>query len=134
MALFACGGESDAVNAAAGSAMATLNGQVVLQPRGALQLDASVRVRLEDVSRADAPAMIIAETTFPAKGHSSPIPFALEYDPTRIDERYRYAVRAEIRDARKRLLWVTTTHHGALTQGAPSDGIQVTVEPVTRPH
>jgi hypothetical protein len=34
MALFACGGESDAGNAAAGSAMATLNGQVVLQPVG----------------------------------------------------------------------------------------------------
>jgi len=114
--------------------MTTLSGTVVLKPRGTLRLDATVRVRLEDVSRADAPAMIIAETSFPAKGHTSPIPFQLSYDPGRIDQRYRYAVRAEIRDPQNRLLWVTTTHHAALTQGAPDDNIEVAVEPVTRPH
>lgn len=115
-------------------ARATLSGQVVLQPRGPLRFDETVRVRLDDVSRADAPAMVIAETTFPAKGHTSPIPFSLDYDPARIDERFEYAVRAEIRDAGNRLTWVTTTRHPALTRGAPADGVTVTVEPVTRPH
>lgn len=133
--LVACGDATVESGVAASEAgQATLTGQVVLEPRGPLRFDETVRVRLEDVSRADAPAMIIAETTFPAKGHTSPIPFSLTYDPDRIDERFEYAVRAEIRDAGNRLTWVTTARHPALTRGAPGDGVVVTVEPVTRPH
>lgn len=114
--------------------MATLTGHVVLQPRAPLRLDAMIRVRLVDVSLADAPAMVLGEARIAAQGQPVPVPWRLQYDPRRIDANHRYALRAEIRDAQGILLWQTTTSHPVLTGGAPSDQVEVTVEPVTRPH
>lgn len=59
---------------------------------------ATVYVRLEDVSRADAPARIVAEQMIQdfshAAGTVSPLPFALQgFAP---DERSRYSVRVHV--------------------------------------
>lgn len=113
-------------------ANATLSGTVTYRERIPLRLDAVIRVRLEDVSLADAPALVLAETEFPAKGLSVPVPFELQYDPKRIDLRNRYAVRAEIRGGGNELLWTTTTMHPVLTADAPADGVEIQVEQVRR--
>ncbi|NIV19824.1 MAG: hypothetical protein GWN54_04115 [Gammaproteobacteria bacterium] len=97
-----------------------------------LRLDAVIKVRLLDVSLQDAPAMVLAEQEIPARGLAVPIAFALPYDPTTIDGRYSYAVRAEIRDGRNVLLWTTTTSHPVLTRGAPTDGVEIMLELVKR--
>lgn len=136
--LFACAlllaacGSGDPPDAGGTAGPAVLSGAVTYRERMPLRLDAVIKVRLEDVSLADAPAMILAEQEIPARGLSVPVPFRLEYDPARIDERYRYAVRAEIRGAGNELLWTTTTSHPVLTRGAPRDGVEVVVERVAR--
>ena len=117
------------VPAAAAEASAVLNGTVTYVARIALPPGAVVRVRVEDVSLADAPARVVSEQTFEAT-REVPIPFALAYNPATIDVRHRYAVRAEIRDAAGALLWATTTATPVFTQGGPIDGVEVVVEQV----
>ena len=119
------------VPASAAEATAVLNGTVTYRVRIALPPGAVVRVRLEDVSRADAPASVVSEQTIRPTTHV-PIPFALAYSPGAIDVRHRYGVRAEIRDAAGTLLFTTTTFTPVFTNGAPIDGVEAVVEPVSR--
>lgn len=127
--LAGCGDAPEPVNK---PEMATLNGSVTYRERMMLRPDATITVRLQDVSRQDAPALLIAEQQISALGKSVPVPFSIEYDPARIDERYTYAVRAEIRGGDGALLWTTDTHHPVLTRGAPQDGVDIMVVAVGR--
>lgn len=111
---------------------AVLTGTVTYRPRIALPPDATVRVRLEDVSLADAPAPVLAEQTIAAEGRQVPFPFALRYSPAAAEPRRSYAVRAEIRDGAGALLWTTTRRYAVLTGDALNAGpVEVVVEPVT---
>ncbi len=117
------------VPASGAVASAVLNGTVTYRERMALPEGAVVRVRIEDVSRADAPATVIAEEDI-RPVTQVPVPFSLAYDPARIDVTHRYAVRAEIRDAAGQLLWTTTTNTPVFTQGGPIDGVEVVLSAV----
>ncbi|WP_375056029.1 YbaY family lipoprotein [Zobellella sp. DQSA1] len=112
------------------SEQATLSGSLGYLPRIALPDDARVTVALQDVSLADAPAETLAEQNFDTEGRQVPLPFSLNYDPEAIDQRHRYAVRGEIRDGQGTLLWTTAEHYGVLTQGQPSDNIEIRLEQV----
>lgn len=90
-----------------------------------MPLNAVITVRLQDISRQDAPALLLAETSLSAQGRSVPVPWTLEYDPAQVREKMTYAVRGEIRDAAGRLLWTTDTVHPVLTRGAPTDGVDI---------
>jgi putative lipoprotein len=79
---------------------------------------AVVEVQLLDVSIADAAAKTIASQTIQPE-HQVPIPFELVYDPSDIDERFTYAVRATIRD-RDQLLFTTDRSYRVLTRGYPN--------------
>jgi putative lipoprotein len=85
----------------------------------ALPPNAAIDVRLEDVSRADAPAVIVAEKIFPTNGKQVPIPFQLPYSANDIQPSHRYQVRAQITVADE-LLFVTTNAYPVITGGAPS--------------
>jgi putative lipoprotein len=122
-ALSACGGDTSPQPEA--PRMAELTGTVAYRERMALRMDAVITVRLSDVSRMDAPSILIAEETIEARGKSVPIPYRLTYDPSRIEERNTYAVRAEIRGADGQLMWTTDTVVPVLTRGAPSDGVDI---------
>lgn len=76
-------------------------------------------VRVEDVSRADAPALVLAEASEPLTG-APPYRVSLGLPTAQIDPRHAYAARAEIRDAAGALVFVTDTRHAVLTQGAPA--------------
>lgn len=117
------------IAAGASQATAVLNGTVTYRERIALAPGSVIRVRVEDVSLADAPAAVVAEASF-VPIRQVPVPFSLAYDPVRIDVSRRYAVRAEIRDAAGTLLWTTTTQTPVFTQGGPVDGVEVVVERV----
>jgi uncharacterized lipoprotein YbaY len=93
----------------------SVSGSVAYRERIALPPAATVEVTLEDVSRADAPADVIARLTLQAAGQV-PIPFDLPYDPSRIDDGHRYAVRARILDGQQ-LLFTTTETTLVVTQG-----------------
>ena len=76
-------------------------------------------VRVEDVSLADAPAKVLAETREPLTG-APPYRVTLGFLTSQIDPRHTYAARAEIRDAAGALVFVTDTRHAILTNGAPA--------------
>ena len=103
---------------------ATITGSVTYRERMALRPGSVVRVTLEDISLADAPAKILAEQILHPQ-NQVPIPFSLSYDRAQIQPRHRYALRAQIRTDAGQLLWTTDTVHPVLTQGAPTDTVEI---------
>ena len=77
-------------------------------------------VKVEDVSRADAPARVLAEATQRLDGRGPPYAVTLSVPNDRIDSRMEYAARAEIRDPSGALRFTTDTRHSVLTRGAPN--------------
>lgn len=114
-----------------GRESASLSGEVYYLPRIALAPNAVVIVRLLDISRADAASVTLAEQRIETAGRQVPIPFALAYDPARIDARSRYAVRAEIRDADGSLAWTSHTANPVLTGGGAMGNLRIAVVQVT---
>jgi len=94
-------------------------GELTYKARIALPDTAQVIVTLEDVSQADAPAMMIGQTIMAAPA-GPPIPFVVTYNLNDIDATHTYAVRAQIKDADGTLLFTSTTRHLVITQGNPS--------------
>jgi uncharacterized lipoprotein YbaY len=78
-----------------GHAAEQVTGTATYRERIALPPDAVFEATLEDVSKADAPAEVIGRARVESPGNP-PIQFEIPYDPARIDERHRYAVRARI--------------------------------------
>lgn len=95
---------------------ATIRGTVTYRERMALPPDALVQVSLVDVSLADAASPTLAATEIRPQGQV-PVPFALSYDPKRIEDRHSYALQARI-SSHDRLLFITTTMNPVLTGGA----------------
>ena len=112
-----------------GTPAAAITGTVAYRLRMALPPEASVNVRLEDVSLADASAKVIAETTFTTDGKQVPLPFELKYDPAQIVPAHRYTLRATI-SKNGQMLFTTTSSNPVLTQGAPSR-VDLVLEQVT---
>ena len=92
-----------------------VTGTANFRERIALPKDAVFEVSLLNISRADAPAPLLAQERIqPVPGPV--IGFRLVYDPSLIDQRMRYSVRATIRVGDQ--LWFTTdTVVPVLTQG-----------------
>ncbi|MCL4863646.1 MAG: YbaY family lipoprotein [Caldilineaceae bacterium] len=116
-------------DAAAEPLSGLLTGAVTYRQRMALPAGAVIDVQLQDVSRADAAATIIAEQRIITSGEQAPFPFELSYDPAQIDERMTYALAARIM-IDDQLAWINTSHHAVLTRGAPATDVVVEVEPV----
>ena len=98
---------------------AKVTGTVTYRERIALPPDAVVDVALLDVSLADAPAEVIDSVRITEPG-PVPIAFELSYDPSQIDERHTYAVRAEIR-AEGDLIFTTDRSYPVITRGEDSE-------------
>jgi putative lipoprotein len=106
-----------------------VTGTVTYRERSLLPPTARVIVELQDVSLADAPAKIIATQTIDPAGKAPPYPFELVYDPSKIEERNSYTVRATIRDGDK-LLYTSTQAYPVITRGNPTSGIEILVQQV----
>lgn len=107
-----------------------LTGTVMYRQRIALAPAAVIEVQLQDISRADAPATILATQTITAAGKQVPIPFELTYDPGALDPRGVYAVSARI-TLNGKLIWTSATVNRVLTPDSPTTSIEVWVEPVS---
>lgn len=105
-----------------------ISGTITYRQRMALPANAVVTVRLVDVSRADAPSVTIVEQRVDTAGKQVPFSFDFAYDRTKIAERNRYAVQAEIRDG-GRLIYITDTAYPVITQGNPRN-VEIVVVPV----
>jgi putative lipoprotein len=96
----------------------SVQGTATYRERIALPPGAVFEATLEDVSRTDAAASIIA-TTRVAKPGNPPIRFTLAYDPAKIVAANRYVVRARILLHDK--LVFTTDTPPVITRGSPTD-------------
>ena len=127
--LDASSSRSAAASAAVAPAeQAMLEGTVWYRQRSALPEGAVVEVSLLDVSRADAPAVVLAQTQI-VPTTQVPIAFTLHYDAGQIQPGHSYALQAKILLG-DTLLFISTEHYGVLTRDAPSSGVQVRVDPV----
>lgn len=105
-----------------------LTGSVMYLQRIALPEGSVISVELQDVSRADAPAEIIATQTITTTGENVPIPFELRYDPTQIESSHTYAVRAQI-TVDGELRWTSTERYSVLTNDNPTNELTIMVMP-----
>lgn len=94
-------------------------GTLNYKARIALPEDAQVVVTLEDISKADAPAQVIGQTTMKAPA-GPPIPFAVTYNLSKIQPNHTYGVRAVIQAADGTLLFTSDQAYPVITQGNPS--------------
>jgi uncharacterized lipoprotein YbaY len=106
---------------------AAVSGTVFYLQRIALSPDASVEVKLVDISRQDVPAVTIAEHRITNPGQV-PVPFELRYDPAKIDPRMTYAVQARIEQDGKPW-FISTRVFPVITRGNPKQ-VDVRVDPV----
>ena len=106
---------------------AAVSGKVFYLQRIALPPDASLEVKLVDISNQDVPAVTIADDKITNPGQV-PIPFELQYDPDKIDPRMTYAVQARIEQDGK-LLFISTQVFPVITRGK-STTVEVKVDPV----
>jgi uncharacterized lipoprotein YbaY/heat shock protein HslJ len=109
-------------------AQGIVSGTVTYLQRIALPPQAIIEVKLVDVSRADAPAIVIDSVTFEAGGRQVPFSFELTYDPAQIDDRFTYAVQARI-TIDGELRFISTRSYQVITRGNPNT-VEIIVEPV----
>lgn len=102
------------------AATGTVTAEVTYRERMALPDNAEITVELQDISLADAPAVVIASETRTADGAQVPFTFELSYDPAEILENHRYAVRAEVR-VDGELLFTTDQIYPVITMDNPND-------------
>jgi putative lipoprotein len=96
---------------------AIISGTVAYRERMALPPGSEAIVQLLDTSRADAPAIVVAEQRIAIAGQV-PVSYQLDYDAVTINPRNSYTVSARIVDGSK-LLFITDTATPAITRGSP---------------
>jgi len=120
-----------AVDAQSPVQSATITGSVTYRERIALPPSAVVKVQLVDVSRADAPAVVLGEQVVRADGRQVPFAFEIAYDPKRIEDRFTYAVQARI-EVDGQLRFINDQRYPVLTRGA-GDRIDLLLRAVGAP-
>lgn len=115
-----CAGPSVVPADGSGAAKAQVTGTVSYRERLALLPGVVIKVQLADVSRADAPAVVIGEQVVPADGNQVSFSFAISYEPATINPKNAYAVSARMEDTNGRLRFVTDQRYAVITRGAPT--------------
>lgn len=87
----------------------SVDGEVFYLQRMALPPTATLKVTLQDVTLADAPAQILASQNGPIKGQV-PLPFHLTYDQKQVQSGRIYSVSARI-EVDGRLLMISTERY-----------------------
>ena len=100
-----------------GTSVGKVSGTVTYRERIALPPTALIKVQLVDVSRADAPAIVIGEQITQAAGKQVPFSFEIPFDPARIEASHTYAVQARIEQDGK-LRFISDRHYAVITRGA----------------
>ncbi len=109
--------------------MATLQGEVWYRERIILPDNVRLEVYLEDVSKMDVAATVIASQQYDRPG-TAPWSFELEYDRNQINAKGRYAIRARVMEE-QRLRFINTQRIEAFpTNGGP---VKVLVQQVAAP-
>jgi putative lipoprotein len=105
---------------------ASLDGEVFYLQRIALPPTATLSVSLQDVSLADAPAVVLDEQKGPVKGQV-PLAFHLNYDPAQVKPGHRYSVSARI-EVDGKLMFITTEHNAVQLDGKDPQPLRIRVD------
>jgi putative lipoprotein len=118
LALLAC--------AACKPAPVTVSGTVTYRERMALPSDAVIRVAIEDLSRPDTPAPLLASATIKTAGRQVPLHYEITVtDPTRVDPKHEYGLRVRIEGGDGTLLFINDTRYGVITNGVLQQDVVV---------
>lgn len=109
--------------------LTAVKGQATYLERIALPADAVVTVQIQDVSKADAPAILLAEQSFKVEGKTPPFTFEVAYDASKINAKATYVVSVKIEQGGK-LRYINTTLVPVITNGAPLDAGVITLSKV----
>lgn len=109
-------------------AKTSLDGEVFYLQRIALPPSATLSVSLQDVSLADAPAVVLDEHKGPVKGQV-PLAFHLSYDPAQVKPGHRYSVSARI-EVNGELMFITTENHAVQLDGNDPQPLKIRVDAV----
>lgn len=101
----------------------SLSGEAYYLQRIALPPNALFTVTLEDVSRADAPAITLASHSEPGQGRV-PLPFTLSYAVSALQAGHLYAVRARI-ELDGKLLFISTDHYAVVLDALDSPPLRI---------
>jgi putative lipoprotein len=116
---FACVALTAVLALIANQAMAqTIQGTATYRERMTLPPGAVLEAAIEDVSRADAPASVVASTRVASPGNP-PIAFTIAYDSAKILPDHRYVVRVRILLDGK-LLFTSDVATPVITRGSPT--------------
>lgn len=110
------------------AAKTPLDGEVFYLQRIALPPNAILSVSLQDVSLADAPAVVLDEQKGPVKGQV-PLPFHLSFDPAQVKPGHRYSVSARI-EVDGKLMFISTEHHAVQLDGKDPQPLKIRVDAV----
>ena len=111
----------------------TLTGSVDLRQAATLPTDALLTVTLEDVSRADAPAVTLAQTQTTLHGQQAPIGFSLVYPGPAVQPGAIYAARARLTLGDQLLYTTTEQNRVDALNPAPIDLVMDAVAPASQP-
>ncbi len=118
LALAACGGSTN---------QAALTGVIAHTHRMTIPPDYVITIRIEDTTKADSPGKKIAEEVIKDQGVELPIPFAVVYDPGKINPDHNYNVQVDIKDNNGALLYANDVSVPVITFGNPARNVKVTV-------
>jgi len=107
-----------------------VSGTVTYLVRMALPSDATVIVKIEDISMADAPSIDVGEQEIKTDGKQVPIPYSVAYDTDEIVDNHSYSVTARILDGTGKLIFISDTVVPVITRSNPTENVEVVVIPV----
>jgi putative lipoprotein len=110
------------------AAKTSLDGEVFYLQRIALPPTATLSVSLQDVSLADAPAVVLDEQKGQVQGQV-PLPFHLSYDPAQVKPGHRYSISARI-EVDGKLMFINTEHHAVQLDGKDPQPVKIRVDAV----
>jgi putative lipoprotein len=106
----------------------SLDGEVFYLQRSALPPNAVLSVSLQDVSLADAPAVVLDEQKGQVEGQV-PLPFRLNYDPAQVTPGHTYSISARI-EVDGKLKFTTTEQHVVQLDGSDPESLKIRVHAV----
>ena len=128
--LFLLDADGESVFRAAEQNAAAVTGTAFYRQRIAMPEGAVFEAVLLDVSRMDVAATTIGSTRIENPGNV-PIAFEIAYDPTKIDERMSYSVRATIHVGDR--LWATTDQHYPVLTRSGGNEVELLLQLVASP-
>ncbi|WP_070963745.1 YbaY family lipoprotein [Vibrio sonorensis] len=106
--------------------MQSVSGVVTYRERVALPANALITVSLQDISLADAPAIVLAKQSIEADGKQVPFAFDLPYDSNNLKQGHTYSVSARI-ELEGKLLFITDTVYPVISDANQTHLVELTL-------